>query len=312
MSQFTGALSMILDRLDVWSIVDIAFVAVLIYGLLSLVRGTTAASVLYGFLVLLLAVVVIRGLHELVLLNWLLVNSLPLVSVALLILFQPELRRAMERIGRVRALLNLPLSPLPAGSVERTIGEVAAACRTMAGRRQGALIVLQRETGLQEYIETGTLIEGTVSAPLLVSLFYPNTPLHDGAVIVDGDRIVAAACRLPVSKHHLDPTLGLRHRAALGVTEETDALALVVSEESGAISLANNARIEPALDPAKLERLLSILLRPQVREALPFWRQGRAQRLAYRLARQLARRRASLGGDTERDEGPAKPARRGA
>lgn len=313
MSQVLAALTAVLDRLDVWSVVDIAVVAVLIYGLLSLVRGTTAASVLYGFLVLLGAVLIIRSLPELVLLNWLLVNLLPLLSVALVVLFQPELRRAMERIGRVRALLNLPLHPA-AVSLERVVGQVAAACRTMARQRQGALIVLQRETGLQEYIETGVPVDALVSAPLLVSVFYPNTPLHDGAAIVDGDRVVAAACRLPVSKHQLDPTLGLRHRAAVGVSEESDAVALVVSEETGTISLANNGRLERDLDPAQLERVLTVLMGPPRREQLPLWRHGQARWLARRIARRLARRHSepAVGkGHAEHDGEPATPAGRG-
>lgn len=304
MPQIVAALTAVLDRLHVWSVVDIAVVAVLIYGLLSLVRGTTAASLLYGFLVLLAAVLIIRGLPELVLLNWLLVNALPLLSVALIVLFQPELRRAMERIGRVRALLNLPLATAPAGSIERTVAEVATACRTMAEQRQGALIVLQRETGLQEYIETGTPIDGAVTAPLLISLFFPHSPLHDGAVIVDGDRVMAAACRLPVSKHHLDAALGLRHRAALGVTEESDAIALVVSEETGTIALANNGHLERGIDPTRLERILAVLLRPQRREPLPFWRRT--------SVRWLARRRTGVVAREQGDEQePAASAQRG-
>ncbi|MBI4504791.1 MAG: TIGR00159 family protein [Chloroflexi bacterium] len=302
MEQLFTALASVLDRLHVWSVVDIAVVAVLIYGLLSLVRGTTAASVLYGFLVLLAAVLVIRGLPELVLLNWLLVNALPLLSVALIVLFQPELRRAMERIGRVRVLLNLPLAAAPAGSIERAIAAAAGAARTMSVQRQGALVVFQRETGLQEYIETGTPIDGAVTAPLLVSLFFPHSPLHDGAVVVEGDRILAAGCRLPISKHHLDPALGLRHRAAIGVTEESDAVALVVSEETGALALAHNGQLERDVDPARLERMLAVLLQPPRAEPLPFWRRTGA--------RWLARRR--LGPmSPEHDEEPAASAGRG-
>jgi diadenylate cyclase len=193
------------------------------------------------------------------------------------------------------------------------VGQVAAACRTMARERQGALIVLQRETGLQEYIETGTPVDAVVSSPLLVSLFYPNTPLHDGAVIVDGDRVIAAGCRLPVSKHLLEATLGMRHRAAVGVSEESDAIALVVSEETGAISLAINGRLERDLDPTKLERVLSVLMRPQRGEPVPLWRRAQARWLTRRIAYRLARRHHEpVGhGHKEHDGEPAQPAGRG-
>ncbi len=255
----------------IWDLADILIMAVLIYGVLSFFRGTTAVSVLYGLGLLLLAMLVVTGLPQLTVLNWMLRNSLPAISVALVILFQPELRRAMERIGRLRGILNRSLSHRQEMTTSHVIEEVARACRRLSERRHGALIVLERETGLQEFIESGVEIDALVSMEMLVTLFYPNSPLHDGATIVRGDRVVAAGCVLPLSTSNQDYDMGTRHRAALGITEETDALAVVVSEETGTISVSNDGRLVRHLDDARLKNLLAAIYPAPGREAFSRW-----------------------------------------
>ncbi len=250
-----------LDRLTIWSILDIVVVAIMIYGVLSLFRDTSAFSLLYGIGLLLVAVAVVNSLPRLVVLNWLLRTLLPFLSLGLVVVFQPELRRAMERIGRVRGLVLRPLARNQE-SIERAIAEIARACRRLSERRYGALIVIERETGLHEYMDTGVAVDGLVTADLLLTLFFPNSPLHDAAVVVHGDRVVAAGCVMPLSESPLDSSMGTRHRAALGITELTDALSVVVSEETGIISLANNGRMVRNLDESKLRKVLGVLLAP--------------------------------------------------
>lgn len=271
MAQLWQALTATMALLDFWSVVDIVIVAAIIYGVLALVRGTTASSVLYGLTLLLVAVAVVRSIPGLVVLNWLLVNVLPLLAIALLVIFQPELRRAMERLGRLRALFSYPLAPPYLIGASRALDEICHACRRLSERRQGALIVLARETGLQEYADTGVEVNGTLSAELLLTIFSPGVPLHDGAVIVQGDRILAAGCLLPLSDRTVDYAMGMRHRAALGITEVTDAVSVAVSEETGLIALANNGRLVRGLDEQKLRKALTVLLRPPASEPLTLW-----------------------------------------
>lgn len=262
MTQLVELLNSTLGRLNVWSIVDIVTVAVLFYGFLSLLRGTSAFSVLYGIALLLIAVGIVSGLPNLIVLHWILTNALPLLSFALIVVFQPELRRAMERVGRVRGWVSRPLGSADSEGITRAINEIARACRRLSERRHGALIVLERETGLQEYTDTGVPVDGVTTAELLLTIFFPNSPLHDLAVIVHGDRIVAAGCVLPLSESALDSQLGTRHRAALGITEISDAVTVIVSEETGTISIANNGRMVRNLDEVKLRKILGILYGP--------------------------------------------------
>jgi diadenylate cyclase len=271
LQELAKILSVAASHLNLWSALDILIVAAIIFGLLSLVRGTSAFSILYGLGFLLLIVVIVGSMPNLVMFNWLLRNSLPVLSLALIVVFQPELRRAMERLGRVRSLIERPLGAGEPTAVPRSIEEVARACRRLSERRQGALVVFERETGLQEYVETGVEVHGLVSTEMLLTIFFPNSPLHDGATIVHGDQIVAAGCVLPLSEGSLDFQLGTRHRAALGITEVSDAVAVVVSEETGTISLANNGRIVRNLDEAKLRKVLSVLCRPPTRESFSLW-----------------------------------------
>jgi diadenylate cyclase len=277
-NDLTDFLAAALLRVSLWSIVDILIVAIIIYGFFTLFRGTSAFSVLYGIAFLLGALLIVRSLPRLAVLNWLLTNTLPVLSVALIIIFQPELRRAMERIGRLRGWVNRPLGPAELTGIQRAVDEIARACRRLSERRQGALIVLERETGLQEYAETGVIIDGVVSTEFLLQVFFPNSPLHDGAVIVHGDRLVAAGCVLPLSSNTLDASLGTRHRAGVGITERSDAIAVVVSEETGTISIANNGRLVRNLDEQKLRKILGMIYGPDAQDSIFHWTRWRGNR----------------------------------
>jgi diadenylate cyclase len=259
------------SRLNFWSVLDIFIVGMIIFGAFLLLRGTSAISVLYGIVLLLVAVLIVVSLPQLAVLNWLLGSALPILSIAVLILFQPELRRAMERIGRFGALVNRPLYYQGMMGVSKTIEEICRAMRRLSELKYGALIVIERETGLQEYVETGIEINGTVSAELLLTLFFPNSPLHDGAVIVRGDKVVSASSVLPLSENASSAQIGTRHRAALGISERTDALAVVVSEQTGTISFVNNGRLVRNMDESKLRKALTTLYRSGAHEvALPW------------------------------------------
>ena len=199
---FEGILNT-LSRNGIWSFVDILVVAFIIYGGLALFRGTSAVSVLYGLGLLLIVVLVVSGLPHLSMLNWLLSTTLPFLSIALVVIFQQEIRRAMERIGRIGGWLTRPLGATGQEELLKVVGDISRACARLSELRRGAIIVLERETGLQEYIEQGISIDGRVSSELLLSIFLPNSPLHDAAVIVRGNRLVSAACVLPLSEEML-------------------------------------------------------------------------------------------------------------
>jgi diadenylate cyclase len=271
-SPLTQQIVTALDRVTIWSALDVLIVAIIIYGVLSLFRGTSAFSALYGIALLLIAVAVVNSLPRLVMLNWLLSNLLPFLSFGLLVVFAPELRRAAERIGRVRSLLRRPLAARDQEGIEKAIAEIARACRRLSERRYGALIVIERETGLHEYTDSGVPIDGVVTSELILTLFFPNSPLHDAAVIIHGDRVIAAGCVMPLSESPLDSSMGTRHRAGLGITELTDALSVVVSEETGIISLMNNGRMVRHLDEGKLRKVLGVLLAPPAQYTPWRWR----------------------------------------
>ena len=244
-----------LSRLLDWrSLLDVALVAVIIYTALRLFRGTQAVQLLRGVLIIALFIALLSMVADLPAFNWLLRNSVPMVLVAIPVIFQPELRRALERLGRSSPLLNRRGDTTRMQSV---INDVVKAVDGMSQRRTGALIVFHGVTGLGDVIERGVRVDGEVSSELLSTIFFPNTPLHDGAVIVQGDRVVAAACVLPLTDRELsDSQLGTRHRAAIGVSEQSDALVVVVSEETGRISVARNGRII-RLEANRLRSVLS-------------------------------------------------------
>ena len=236
---------------------DILLVAILIYRVLTIFRGTRAVQITIGLAVLAGAAVMARtlGLSSL---GWLLDHFWSFWVVAVIVVFQPELRRALAWIGQGPVLQRLLR-----GSAERAqvVDEIVRAADSLAGRRIGALIVLERSTGLRQYAELGVALDALVSADLLTSIFLPYSPLHDGAVFVQGSRIVAAGCFLPLSRNtQVGRALGTRHRAALGIAEETDAIAVVASEETGRLSLAVAGRIEPVADAGALRSRLDELM----------------------------------------------------
>lgn len=218
-----------------WDVLDILIVSVVLYNLYMLIYDTRAASLVKGLVVLVLATLV-SSWFELHVINWLLQKSMTVLLVALPVVFQPELRKGLERLGRGRFFSK---SRFDEAEVDKLLNALVTAVLNMAKHKIGALIVIERDTGLNEYIETGTAIDALVSTEILINIFIPNTPLHDGAVIIRGDRIAAAACFLPLTDaRDLSKELGTRHRAAIGLSEVSDALILVVSEETGTLSLA--------------------------------------------------------------------------
>lgn len=272
MEALIGAVTTALSLLEWRSIVDILVVGLIVYWLLTLIQGTTAIMVVRGIVTLLIVGTILAYVLNLTMLNWLLRNSIPALIVVIPILFQPELRRALEQIGRAGGLL--PHSPTLTAS-SHVVDVIAIAARRLSERRWGALIVLERDTGLGEYVETGVPIDGALSVELVLNVFFPNSPLHDGAVIVRGERLGAAGCIMPLADVHASPIhYGTRHRAAIGVTEVADAIAVVVSEETGRISIANNGHLVTNLDEEKLRKVLGILYRPSGTDQLP-WNRGR-------------------------------------
>lgn len=253
-------LSIFSDYRWIWDTLDIAIVSYALYRLLLLIRGTRAVQLVRGIAVLIVAGIVARWLQLTTVMYVLNYAQMALV-VAVPVVFQPELRRALEQLGRGRLFTPAP-GYLPEAERAKVLNEVAAACDVLARNKIGALMVIERETGLKDIAETGTPLDGLVSSPFLINLFVPNAPLHDGAVIIRGNRVVAAGCFLPLSENpNISKELGTRHRAAVGLTEQSDALVIVVSEETGTISLANAGKLIRHLDDATLRELLSNLVK---------------------------------------------------
>jgi len=254
-------LSELLQRPPVtfWDVVDIMIVSLIIYELLKLIRGTHAVQMGLGITVLVGMFYLSRG-FQLETLNWLIRNVVGYVVFAAIVLMQGDIRRALVHIGRAPFFrLFRRLDGTTAD--DDVIAELMVAATSLAAKRTGALIVVERSIGLRNYIESGIPLDARLTYDLLVSIFQPTSPLHDGAVIVQGDRVAAAACFLPLTINpRLSRELGSRHRAALGVTEENDAVAIVVSEETGVISLAINGEIERSLNPDQLRLRLATLL----------------------------------------------------
>jgi len=251
----------ILGRFKLIDAFDILLVAALFYALLKLIRGTQAVQLLRGVFIVVLLTVLLSSVLRLTAFNWLLNNTLPALLVTVPVIFQPELRKALERLGRAGGFIDRPMRE---ASANRAIIQVARACRLLSEAKHGGLIVLERNTGLQDYVDTGVKINSDVSSELLQTIFFPNTPLHDGAVIVREDQIVAAAALLPLgSPQATERHIGTRHRAAIGITEQTDAIAVVVSEETGTISVAQSGRMVRHLDENRLRSILQRLYQPE-------------------------------------------------
>lgn len=245
-----------IPKIGISDIIDILVVSFLIYTVLRLVRSSSAARVAWTILVLLLATG-LTSVFNLYACNWILNKILELGFISLVVIFQPEIRRAMERFGG-RFLLNL-VDPASKKSIEESaIEATVSACEIMSKERVGVLLIFERSVSLEEYFKTGTLIDAKVTEQLLRNLFFPKASLHDGAVIVRGGRIAAAGCVMPLSENtHLSSDLGTRHRAGIGTSEVSDAVVVIVSEETGTISVAIGGMLKRHLAPQTLEKLLS-------------------------------------------------------
>ena len=247
----------ITHRLKFIDVVDILIVAVILYELILLTRHTRGSALLKG-LFLLLVIALISSMVGLVSLNWLLQSVLQYGTIALVILFQPELRKALEKMGRSRLMTKGSQHRGIADERDTLIAEIMQTISDLSRRKVGALIVFERQTGLEDVIETGTRLNAAISAPLLENIFEPNTPLHDGAVVIRDSIIEAAACILPLAEASgLSRELGTRHRAAIGISESTDAIVLVVSEETGIISMARDGMLTRPMTSRDLKELLS-------------------------------------------------------
>ena len=237
--------------------IEILVLAAMFYYIFRLFKGTRGAAVLTGMIIVYGAVYAITSLSHLDILNWLLSRLMIYLSLAFVVIFQPEIRRVLAQLGRQ------PLWKSKGGiaSQKNLVEPIMQTAQILSSRKIGALIAIERDIGTRALQDTGTRIKGVVSSELLATIFFPHTPLHDGGVIISGNRICAAGCLFPLSeKTELSRTLGIRHRAAIGITEETDAIVVVVSEETGAISLAYNGRLRRGLNEERLRRVLSSML----------------------------------------------------
>jgi diadenylate cyclase len=254
-----------LARLNLRAALDILIIAVFIYFLLKLLRGTRAVQMLVGIALLF---AFYRGAQwaRLEMVEWLLTTMLPYIAIALIILFQPEIRRALSRVGR-----NLSMISFASRNPKGTYDDIVMAAEYFSQNRIGALVVVERQAGLRTYIESGIPLDAKLSYDLLLSIFRPGSPLHDGAVIVEGLRVAAAGCFLPLSLNPMiSKQLGTRHRAAIGITEDSDCLVVLVSEETGSISVASAGTIDTNLTPEELsDRLREMVLRRRTTMVLP-------------------------------------------
>jgi diadenylate cyclase len=251
-----------LSRLTWASVLDIAIVTLVFFWFLVLIYQTRADQVLRGILLLVVAGAVLASTLQLTVLGWLVLHSVPVLVIAIPVIFQPELRKLLEQLGRTSRIINHPLATLSAPTADHTVDQIVLACERLSRQSFGALIVIERRTGLQDYANRGTLLEAPVSVDLLETIFFKNSALHDGAVIIRGDRVLAAKCVLPLSDNvGSGAQMGTRHRAALGITEVTDAIAVVVSEETGKMSMATNGKLRRGLTGDSLRRVLTAFYR---------------------------------------------------
>lgn len=257
----------IFERLNWLGIIDILLVTLIFFGVLYLVRDTQAMVLLRGIILSLVLIALLTSLVNLPAFSWLIRTALPAMVFAIPVVFAPEIRRALERIGRASTYIRV--SSRDAGQeIQQTIQAVVSGAARLSARHHGALIILERFDRLDDYARSGVSIQAQVTPELLMQVFYPNTPLHDGAVIIEGKTLVAASCVMPLSASGIlarsaDRKMGLRHRAALGISEVSDAVAVVVSEETGAISIAHAGRMIRRLDVERLENVLIAFYSPE-------------------------------------------------
>ena len=267
-SDLINNLIFILERLDWLGVIDLFLVTAIFFLILRWLRDTQALVLLRGVFLLIALISLLNSLEVLPAFSWLVRTTLPALLLAIPVIFAPEIRRALERLGRAGAILESRTTPTASGNIQDSIGAVVSATTRLADRRHGALIVLGRFDDLQEYIQTGVRMEARITAELVLQVFYPNTPLHDGAAIILGSRLAAAACVLPLSSSGVlsrspERQMGLRHRAALGISEVSDAVAVVVSEETGSISVVHAGRMIRRLDAERLDNILRALYKPE-------------------------------------------------
>lgn len=287
LNNLISELSFLFLRLDWLSVVDLLLVSAIFFVVLSLVRGTQAVVLLRGMIFLIIVIGLLSSLLPLPAFSYLLKNTLPALIIAIPVIFAPEIRRALERLGRAGSLFTVTTQ---ADKVQRTVEAIGTAAHRLSDHRFGALIIIEREVPLEEYIETGVKLDALLTPELLLQIFHVNTPLHDGAVIIRGDRVAAAACVMPLSASGTltrspERQMGLRHRASLGISEVSDAVAVVVSEETGAISVAHNGRMIRRLDQNRLRNILMAFYHPRAVKLFPAW----LERILVRLNRTSAR-----------------------
>lgn len=247
---------------DPRTILDILAVSLIIYWLLWVAQGTRALHLIRGIVTLFAFLFLLGWVFELDTLRWMLSNIWPALIVAIPVIFQPELRRAFEQLGHTGSWLRNPFPGQEEAGTDHAVDEIVRAATQLSRLRYGALMVIERETGLQDYVNNGVSLDAEISRQLLINIFFPNSPLHDAAVIIQGNRVLAASVVLPLTDNiSASSALGTRHRAAIGVTEESDALAVVVSEETGQMSVAHSGRLIRNLDQDRLRRVLRTLLR---------------------------------------------------
>jgi diadenylate cyclase len=264
LSGLIANLVFLFQRLNWQSVVDLFLVTMIFYSILVLLRGTQAMVLLRGVLLLIALIGVLTSLEVLPAFSWLVRTTLPALLFSIPVIFAPEIRRALERLGRAGVFMSAEQT---SSKSQQTITAIVTAAARLSDRHHGALIVMQRKDVLDEYSLTGVRMNATVTPELLLQIFYPNTPLHDGAVIISGSTMIAAASVLPLSASGVlvrspERQMGLRHRAALGISEVSDAVAVVVSEETGAISVVHGGRMIRRLDPDRLENILRAFYRP--------------------------------------------------
>jgi diadenylate cyclase len=266
----------LLGRLDWFGVLDLILVTLIFYIILRALRDTQAMVLLRGVLLLVALVSLLSSLELLPAFSWLVQTTLPALFLAIPVIFAPEIRRALERLGRAGIIAP---DSTPSSQALIAISAIVSACVRLSDRRHGALIVLRRNDNLDEYVNTGVRLDAQTSPELLLQVFYPNTPLHDGAVIIYGSRLVAASCVMPLSASGVltrspERQMGLRHRAALGISEVSDAVGVIVSEETGSISVVHGGRMIRRLDADRLENILRAFYQtPSSRKGLrSFWR----------------------------------------
>jgi diadenylate cyclase len=275
MTNFLNNLLFIFQRLNALSVLDILLVTLIFYIILYALRDTQAMILLRGVIIIVVALVLLTTLVDLPAFSWLIRSILPALLFSIPVIFAPEIRRGLERLGRAGTFIPIP-SHTGNEETRNVIHAVVEASARLSARQHGALIVIQRQDNLDQYIETGVPMRANVTPELLLQIFYPDTPLHDGAVIISGERIVAAACVMPLSASGVlnrtpERQMGLRHRAALGISEISDAVSVVVSEQSGSISISHAGRMIRRIDPERLENILAAFFRPDAATPQMVW-----------------------------------------